>query len=354
MSGLLASVRSTRGALELDVQLEIERGETLAVVGPNGAGKTTLLRVLAGLDRPDSGRVELDGTVLDDRSAGVHVAADRRPVGMVFQDNALFPHLSAVSNVEFGMRVGRGGGRRRERLDEASEWLRKVGLEGLDSRRPHELSGGEAQRVALARALAREPALLLLDEPLSALDATTRPALRRELVRQLEAFEGVTLLVTHDPIDAASIATKLLVLEHGRVVQEGSPSDVGEHPRSAYAADLVGVNLFIGTAGTERVLLDGGEVLAVAGELPEGDVFAVVHPRAIALHRSRPEGSPRNVWPGRVGRIESDRGRVRVRIEGALTLVAEVTPAAASELGLALGEDVIATVKASEIVVFPA
>ncbi|MGH2769312.1 MAG: TOBE domain-containing protein, partial [Actinomycetota bacterium] len=214
-------------------------------------------------------------------------------------------------------------------------------------------SGGQAQRVALARALATDPRLLLLDEPLAALDAGTRVALRRELRRHLQSFEGTRLLVTHDPLEAAALADRLVVIEEGHVVQEGTPAEVSERPRSAYVAQLVGLNLFRGKGRGDRIELASGAHLVVASEA-EGEVFAVVHPRSVALYRRRPDqGTPRNVYRGSVGLVDLEGDRARVRVDGALPVVAEVTPAAVSELALCEGGPVWVSIKATEVSVYP-
>ncbi len=237
--------------------------------------------------------------------------------------------------------------------ERATGWLDRVGLKGYARARPAELSGGQRQRVALARALAPDPRLLLLDEPLAALDATTRAEVRRDLKRHLESFEGIRLVVTHDPLEAVALADRLVVMENGHLVQTGTASDVTEHPRSQYVADLVGVNLLRGEAGNGSVKLASGQVVAAAGaEL--GDVFVVVHPRAVAIHRTHPEGSPRNVWSGRASSIELMGNRVRVRIDGAVPLVAEVTPAALRDLNLVEGGEVWLSFKATDVGVYPA
>jgi molybdate transport system ATP-binding protein len=223
----------------------------------------------------------------------------------------------------------------------------------LEGRYPSQLSGGQKQRVALARALAIEPRVLLLDEPLSALDVETRGELRRTLRAMLDGFAGIRLLVTHDPLEARALADRLVILEEGRVVQSGTPGEVTARPRSAFASRLAGVNLLRGRADGDVVhLADGGTVVATGSG--SGDVFLVVHPTAIALHRTHPEGTPRNVWPAEIDRLEPLAGRVRVRLRGAHGLVAEVTPHAVAELKLDQGGPVWASVKATEIVRYPA
>jgi len=345
---LEASVRVRRDGFTLDVELTAAADETVAVLGPNGAGKTTLLRALAGLDEME-GRVVLDGEVLDDSARGVYVPAERRRAGLVFQDHVLFPHLSAVENVAFGLRA-QG---RPHAAAIARRWLNEAGLGDRADALPRALSGGQAQRVALLRALATEPKLLLLDEPLSSLDVSIRAEVRRELSRQLASFHGVRLLVTHDPLEAMALADKLVVLEHGLVVQSGTPLDVTARPRSRFVADLAGVNLLRGRAYGDHVALPA-EALLAAVDAGSGDVFAVVHPRAVALYRSRPDGTPRNVWRGQVDTVDLEGERVRVRVVGPVPLVAEVTRAAVLELGLIAGASVWMAVKATEVSVYPA
>jgi molybdate transport system ATP-binding protein len=348
---LEATVQLTLGALALDMNLTIGEGEVVALLGPNGAGKTTLLRAIAGLVPIGSGRIELDGQVLEDVASGDYVPTEKRSIGVVFQDYLLFPHLSVLDNVAFGLRSR--GTPPREAAEKAAGWLDRVGLSDYAKAKPDALSGGQRQRVALARALAPDPRLLLLDEPLAALDVTTRAEVRRDLKQHLASFPGLRLVVTHDPLEAAALADRLVVMENGRLVQTGSPAEVTEHPRSQYVADLVGVNLLRGQADEGSVHLPRGPVIAVAGA-ESGEVFAVIHPRAVALHRHKPEGSPRNVWPGRITGIELMGGRVRVRIDGDVPVVAEVTPAALRELGLEEGGAVWLSFKATEVGVYPA
>jgi len=339
------------GSFELDVDLKVEPGEVVAVLGPNGAGKTSILRGLAGLLPLDVGRVALDGVVLEEPVASVFVPSERRPIGMVFQDYLLFPHLTVVDNIAFGLRSR--GTPRPAATATARQWLERVGLAGEAERKPGSLSGGQAQRVALARALATNPALLLLDEPMAALDASTRVELRRDLRRHLESVRGVRLLVTHDPVEAMAMADRLVILEHGRVLQSGTPAEVTQRPRSRYVADLVGVNLFRGRASSNVITIAGGGSLMATGA-SDGEVFAVVHPRTVALYRTRPDGTPRNVWEGRAIDLDFEGDRVRVRLEGTPAIVAEVTPAAVRELSLDRGDPVWVAVKATEVNVYPA
>jgi molybdate transport system ATP-binding protein len=350
---LTAQIRVDLDGFTLDAELSIDAGRTVAVVGPNGAGKTTLLKAIAGLRALTSGRIELDGTLFDDPDHGVYVPPERRPVGVVFQDNLLFPHLSAVDNVAYGLRAR--GARRHDARRDASVWLQRVGLDGREQSRTRELSGGQAQRVALARALATEPTILLLDEPLAALDATTRNEVRRDLRRYLATFPGIRLLITHDPVDAAVLADHVVVLDNGRVAQTGTPSEITGRPRTRWVAELAGTNLFTGTAAVDgHVTVDQGGTLVIADHSAPGPVFAVVHPRAVAVHRVRPEGSARNTWPGRVTAVEPVGDRFRLQIDADPPVVAEVTGAAVNDIGLTDGAEVWVAIKATEIDVYPA
>jgi molybdate transport system ATP-binding protein len=346
-----ASVRVRLGELDLAVDLLAAEGETVAVLGPNGAGKTTLLRALAGLVPLDSGRVVLEDRVVEEPAAGRYVVPERRSIGVVFQSYLLFPHLSLLENVAFGLRsrrVPRGEARRR-----AGEWLARVGLADRAGAKPGELSGGQQQRVALARALAPEPRLLLLDEPLAALDVGTRAELRRELRSHLDSFAGARILVTHELLDAVALADRLVVLEQGHIAQAGSVADVSARPRSRYVADLVGVNLLRGRGAHHSIELDAGGAV-VSAEAVDGEVYVAIQPRAVSLHRRAPEGSPRNVWRGRVHGTDLLGERVRIHVDGPVPLVAEVTPSAAADLGLADGVEVWTSVKATDLVSYPA
>ena len=338
------------GAFHLNVTLTVARGETVAVVGPNGAGKTTLLRALAGLQPLDEGAVRVDGVALDEPATGTYVVPERRNVGVVFQDYLLFPHLSVLENVAFGLRsrgVARGDARRR-----AHDWLARVGLDDRAATKPGTLSGGQQQRVALARALVTEPRVLLLDEPLAALDAGTRTELRRDLRAHLASCGGARVLVTHEMLDAVALADRLVVLEDGRIAQAGAVQEVASRPRSRYVADLVGVNLLGGRGEGHDVTLEGGGTVITADPVA-GDVYVAIQPHSVSLHRARPEGSPRNVWSGRVRGIDLLGDRVRIHVDGAVPLVAEVTAGAVGDLGLHDGVDVWASVKATEVDVYP-
>jgi molybdate transport system ATP-binding protein len=308
-----------------------------------------VLRTIAGLAPLSAGRIVLDGTVLEDTATGEYVPPERRSLGVVFQDALLFPHLTVLDNVGAGLRFS--GYSRMIARARAREWLDRVGIGDLAGAMPAVLSGGQAQRVALARALAVQPRIVLLDEPLSALDVTTRAEIRRELRRHLVSFAGIRLLVTHDPIDALALADRLVVLEQGRIVQSGSSLEVTARPRSRYVADFVGVNWLRGIAAHDEITLASGGTLTVPDVAP-GAVFVVIHPRAVALHRTKPEGSPRNVLRGAVVAADDEGSRVRVRVAVPFPLVAEITRAAAAELELDRGGELWVTVKATEIATY--
>ncbi|NUP53642.1 MAG: ABC transporter ATP-binding protein [Catenulispora sp.] len=339
-----------RGAFRLDAALRIAPGEVVALLGPNGAGKTTALRALAGLLPLSGGHVTVRGRRLDDPAERVFVPADRRNVGVVFQDYLLFPHLSALDNVAFGPR-SHGASRARSRAV-AADWLARVGLADHTHAKPRQLSGGQAQRVALARALAVGPELLLLDEPLSALDAGTRMDTRAHLHHHLAGHPGGTLIVTHDPLDALILADRLVILEAGRVVQEGDAATITAQPRTDYVARLVGLNLFRGTASGATVTLPGGFTLTTS-ESCDGPVFVAFPPTALALHPHRPEGSPRNVWSATVAGLQRHGDHLRIQLAGPLDTTADITPAAAAALRLEPGSQVWAALKATETRVYP-
>jgi molybdate transport system ATP-binding protein len=348
---LEAIVGLRKGTLDLDIELDVTGNGVVVLLGPNAAGKTTLLRALAGLVPLERGRVVLDGVVLDDPATGVHVPTERRPIGVVFQDYLLFPHLSVLDNVAFGPRSG-GAGRAAAR-ERALDLLDRVGLADCAAEKPRALSGGQAQRVALARALATDPRLLLLDEPLAAMDAGARAELRRGLSRHLSAFPGTCLVITHDPIEAMTLGGQLVVVEAGRVVQSGTPDELSAHPRSRFVAELLGLNLYRGRAEQRSIVLANGRRLIAADPVPqEGEVFAVIPPRAVSLHRAVPEGSPRNVWQGTVGELDVAGDHVRVHVSGELPIIAEVTPAAVAALHLGGGGPVFVSVKALEVEVY--
>jgi molybdate transport system ATP-binding protein len=339
-----------RASFRLDVAFTVAAGEVVALLGPNGAGKTTTLRAVAGLVHLTDGYVRLGGRIVDDPAHGIWTPIEYRNIGLVFQDYLLFPHLTALENVAFGPR-SRGINRYRAR-EQAAAWLDRVALSHCAHQKPRQLSGGQAQRVALARALAVEPTLLLLDEPLSALDAGTRVNTRSELHRHLAEHSGGTLLVTHDPLDALILADRLVVIEGGRIVQQGDAVTITARPQTEYVARLVGLNLYRGEAEGHTVVLGAGFQLTVS-ERCHGPVFVAFRPSAVALHRHAPEGSPRNAWHATVIGIQHHGDNLRVELDGPLRAAADVTPDAAVQLQLQRGEQVWATVKAAEIRSYP-
>ncbi|GAB3754113.1 ABC transporter ATP-binding protein [Microlunatus parietis] len=352
INGLNAELRVSRGTFRLDLPLRAEPGEVVALLGPNGAGKSTALRALAGLLIMDGGRIDLAGQRLADPSR--QWPAHRRPIGVVFQDYLLFPHLSALDNVAFGPRCR--GRSKAEARALAAKLLASVGLADLGAVRPRQLSGGQAQRVALARALAGDPELLLLDEPLAALDARTRLEVRGLLRRRLAAFGGVTVLVTHDPVDAAVLADRVVVIEAGAPVQSGTPAEIARHPATDYVARLVGLNLLSGTAAGTTVRIEPAGTVHLAHPAA-GPVQLAFPPNAVALFTERPIGTPRNLWHARVAGLEPYGDEVRVEVADVpgpgSAVLAEVTPEAVAELGLEPGSRVWASVKASAITSYP-
>ncbi|WP_405557311.1 ABC transporter ATP-binding protein [Streptomyces sp. NBC_01171] len=344
--GLDARLVVDRGTFRLDVSLRAAPGDVVALLGPNGAGKTTALRALAGLVPLSEGHLRLDGTALE------RIPPEKRPVGVVFQDYLLFPHLTALDNVAFGPRC-HGTGKAEARA-QAAAWLERMGLTEHAGAKPRRLSGGQAQRVALARALATRPRLLLLDEPLAALDARTRLEVRSQLRRHLAEFEAAAVLVTHDPLDAMVLADRLVVVEHGQVVQEGTPTEIARHPRTDYIAQLVGLNLYRGEADGHEVRLDGGPSITTTEDL-SGPVFVAFPPVAVTLFRDRPTGaSARNLWRCEVAGLETHGDQIRADLTGEIRLAADLTTAAAAELDLHTGAPVWATVKATQTHAYPA
>jgi molybdate transport system ATP-binding protein len=348
---LHADVGVALGNFALDVELDVQPGEVLAVLGPNGSGKTTLLRSIAGLVPIDEGSIRLDDLVLDDPADDVFIAPERRPIGVVFQQYHLFEHLSAIDNVAFGLRAR--GTSKHESRRVALEWLERVGLAAHARSRPRELSGGQAQRVALARALAIEPRVLLLDEPLAALDAGTRRLVRRDLRRHLAEFDGIRVLVTHDPVDAYALADRVAILDGGSVVQTGTIAAITAHPRSRYVAELVGTNLVSGTVSAHGLTTADGVQISVIGDF-SGPGFAIIRPQSITLAKAVADSSARNTFTGTVDDIDRLGDRVRVGVNAQIHLTAEITADALDTLGLRPGDLVHAAVKATDIETYPA
>ncbi len=353
MSGLSLDARIQ--ARDIEMAVDVAEGEVLAVLGPNGAGKSTLLSVAAGLIRPDTGRVELNGRVLTDTDAGIAVPPHRRGMALLAQEALLFPHLTVAANVAFAPRSA--GRNRREARAIARHWLDAVDATQFADRRPHQLSGGQAQRVAVARALAADPQALLLDEPMAALDVAAAPALRVLLRKVLREEHRTAVVVTHDVLDALALADRVIVVDGGRVVESGSVRDVLSRPRSSFAARIAGLNLvavFATPSGFETengVRMHGLPDDDVGGTAPAVAVFA---PHSVAVHRRSPEGSPRNVFGVTVTEIEVRGPIVRVRAvtpRGRLELSADVTAESVAELDLVPGLDVFFVVKATEVAI---
>ena len=351
----------------LEAEFTVAAGETVAVLGPNGAGKSTLLAVAAGLLRPDAGSVRLGDKVLFERDGSRHgwVPPHLRGVALLAQEALLFPHLSVLDNVAFAPRSA--GQSRATSRETARRWLAEVDALDLTARRPGQLSGGQAQRVAVARALAAEPELLLLDEPMAALDIHAAPHLRRLLKRVLAGRSAV--IVTHDVLDALMLADRVVVLDGGRIVEEGPVRGVLGRPRSAFAAGLAGLNLLAGTVTAEGLLVSGSGAAggqAVSGTSLSGTSLsgtsdgeaaagepgvAAFPPSAVSVFLEVPHGSPRNCLPVVITELEPHAGGIRVR---AGELAADITPAASAELGLEPGMPVFFVVKSAEVQVYGA
>ncbi len=337
---------------DLDLELDVPTGETLALLGPNGAGKSSVLAIVAGLLRPDSGSSRLNGRVLFDADPGATASwlpAHRRGIALLAQEPLLFPHLTVAENVAFGPRCL--GQSRRAAQASARHWLAEVDASDLAGRRPEQLSGGEAQRVALARALAANPDLLLLDEPLAALDVDVATTLRQTLRRALAGRTAI--LVTHEILDAVLLADRIAIIDHGRIIEVGPTASVMRQPRSTFAASICGFNMLTGSCG------DGPEVRLADGTtvtgLPEGNLtlgapaIAVFRPSAVSVHRARPTGSPRNTFTGAITALEPLAHLIRVRMGD---LSADITAAAAAELDLSVGAAAHFAVKAAEVTIY--
>ncbi|MDN5726776.1 MAG: ABC transporter ATP-binding protein [Propionibacteriales bacterium] len=343
---LAADLSVRRDDFLLEVSLRLAEGEVLVLLGPNGAGKSTVLRALAGLV-PAAGMIELAGRRID------QVRAERRGIGLVFADHLLFPHLTVTDNIAFGPRATGQG--RRAAAAVARRWMERLDLTDFADRRPGQLSGGQAQRVALARAAAGAPDLLLLDEPLAALDGRTRLRVRSDLRRDLRTLARGAVVVTHDPVDAMVLADRVLVIEGGAIVQEGAPTDLAARPRTDYLAQLFGLNLIPGVADGSVIRAVGGAGSITVAGTHHGGVFTTFAPSSVSILVEQPRGSPRNVWSGDIVRVEPIGDRVRVDVavpELGETVRADVTPAAAAELEVHHGPVWLA-VKAMEVAVHP-
>ncbi|MDJ0321161.1 ATP-binding cassette domain-containing protein [Pseudarthrobacter sp. PS3-L1] len=341
---------ATLSARNFDVSLHLDPGETLAVLGPNGAGKSTLLSVIAGLQRPDSGTATVGGHTLFDLStrASHWSAPHTRGTVLLAQEPLLFPHLSALDNVAFGPRSA--GESKSAARAKALQWLAATETGTLASRKPGQLSGGQAQRVAVARALAAEPELLLLDEPMAALDIHAAPLMRRLLKRVLAGRNAI--IITHDVLDVLTLADQVMVLEDGHVSESGPAREVLSRPRSTFAAGLAGLNLVSGTVAGDGITSTYGHVAGMldAGTAQGQVATAVFPPSAVSVFPDEPHGSPRNTYAVTITDLEPHGDRIRVR---AGNLCADITPAASADLALEPGSRVYFLVKATTVSIYP-
>jgi molybdate transport system ATP-binding protein len=332
----------------LQVQFEVAEGQCLALVGPTGCGKTTVLRLLAGLLEPDQGLISLNGTVVLDTTRGLNLSPQQRRVGVVFQDYSLFPHMTVLQNVAYGARA-RGAGRSQAH-GTAMAALERVGMQEHAAVRPTRLSGGQQQRVALARALASGAQVLLMDEPMSALDATTRRQVRAELRRLIKSLGLTTIIVTHDVVDALTLGDVLCVMREGKVVQIGDRRELLSRPRDRFVAEFLGINLLQGMAepgpaGLTAVNCEG--TIFYSTDDVQGEVLLTCDPREVVLSREQPDGSSLNVLHGRVSAIAHFGAQTRISIQDGVDLTAEITHLSEERLGLQVGTEVYASFKAS-------
>jgi molybdate transport system ATP-binding protein len=364
------------GSFHLDMGFRSESGTTTVILGESGCGKSTVLRLLAGLLHPDKGHFVLDDEIYVDTNQHIDIPPQERPVGFVFQDYVLFPHLSVFDNVAFGLRMQ--GIHRKEMRRRVAEALEEVHLVGYDDRHPAQLSGGQQQRVAIARALAMQPQLLLLDESLSALDIQTRREVEQELRQILSRLRLTTVMVSHQYIDALLFGHQIIVLDQGHIIQQGNHLDLLLHPHSSYIAEMVGVNLFKGrvvstdASGIHTITLstsngEGLEVIAVTQDntttlAPGQDVSVVVDPRSITLHQARPESSARNVFRGEVLQnvpVSAAFSEAEKKMEGLMRvsmlidrslppLTADITVSSSTYMELNPGKEIYASFKATE------
>ncbi|MBI3818212.1 MAG: ABC transporter ATP-binding protein [Planctomycetes bacterium] len=348
---LEACLELRAGSLTIKAALDAARGSVWAIAGRNGAGKTTLLRGIAGLARPVAARVAVDGKLLHSTEENIYIPPERREVGYLFQESRLFPNMSVLENVSFGLRAR--GAHAAEARARGMEYLERFEMQTFANRAARELSGGEARRVALARAMITKPKLILLDEPLGSVDPAARPSIRRDLHREIRGGDCAALIVTHDAADAFTLASHLYFLENGAVTQSGPIADVAAHPRTPFAAEFAGVNIYKGIAKNNTVALDGGAALVAAGA-QDGPSIVSIAPSAVAVFAGAPGGSPRNTFQGTIDHLDHHGDRVRLHVRGAVPIRADVTPAAVRELRLAPDVNIWISIKATEVDVYPA
>ena len=350
---LSVNVKKRLREFPLEMEFEVKPAETLVIIGPSGCGKTTTLNLISGLLDPDEGRMALGDRVLFDIASRVSVPTEQRSIGYVFQDFALFPHMTVKENVAYGLRARRRP--KAEILKKIDEVLGLLGITHLRERRPGALSGGERQRVALARAIACDVEILLLDEPLGSLDAQTRSQVRGELQRMLQMIGRIAIMVTHDYVDALTFGDKICVMDRGRVLQMGPRDQLLHHPKSRFVADLTGVNFFEGTISS-RADDDLAEVWvgdrclhAVCERRDMGGVLVAFFPSDVTIGRERPTGSARNVFRSEIKEIIHMGDKVRLSLNGAMPMCAEISANALDELSVGAGDTVYASLKAMAI-----
>ncbi len=337
----------------LEMAFEVRPAETLVIIGPSGCGKTTTLNILAGLVEPDRGRIALGSQLFYDHASGISVPAEKRKVGYVFQDFALFPHMSVSANVAYGLRARHHP--KEEIAGKVAEVLQLLGITHLAERRPDALSGGERQRVALARAIACDAEILLLDEPLGSLDAQTRSSVRGELRRMLRIIGRIAIMVTHDYVDALTFGDNICVIDRGRVLQMGPRQELLHNPRSRFVSELTGVNFYEGTvsAGSEdgltQVWVGKSSLYAVSDHRELGGTLVAFFPSDVTITNQPPASSARNVFRARIEDIVHMGDKVRLSLDGALPMCAEITADALDDLAVGEGDTVYASVKATAV-----
>jgi molybdenum ABC transporter ATP-binding protein len=350
---LSVQVKKRLREFPLEIAFDAMPGETLVIIGPSGCGKTTTLNVIAGLVEPDEGRVALGETVLFDSSSGTSLPTEKRSTGYVFQDFALFPHMTVGDNVAYGLRA-----RNRPRHEIAArvdEVLGLLGISELKPRRPGALSGGERQRVALARAVACDAEILLLDEPLGSLDAQTRNHVRGELQRMLQLIGRIAIMVTHDYVDALTFGHRICVLDRGKVLQMGTREEFLHHPKSHFVAELTGVNFFEGAVsassdnGLVEIWVGDSRIYATCEERDMGGIMLAFFPSEVTISREPPLTSARNVFRSQVREVVHMGDKVRLSLNGSLPMSAEISANALDELGVREGDTVYASLKATAI-----